>query len=175
VKVSWRSRDRDGGRRTHSVLYSPDGKDYLPVAAGLRGRSHTVDLSTLPGGKKARIQVIANDGVLTGNATSKRFAVPVKRPEVRILTPEPGANYVASDDVQLLAEVHDLQDAELQGDRIVWRSSLEGELGNGPSLLTHLEPGTHDITVTARNSGGKTGSASIRVEVEAVPGTFVAG
>jgi hypothetical protein len=172
VKVSWRSRDRDGGKRTHSVLYSSDGKQYLPVAAGLKGRSYKVDVSALPGGKKARIRVVANDGVLTGSATSKAFAVPVKAPEVSIVSPAPGQAFDSDDQVQLAAHVRDLQDQQFAAGDIVWRSSIQGELGTGPSLLTRLDAGSHEITATATNSGRKSGSASIRVEVEAVPPLF---
>jgi hypothetical protein len=172
VKVRWRSRDRDGGKRTHSVLYSSDGKEYLPVAAGLKGRSYTVDLSALPGGKKARIRVVANDGVLTGSATSKAFGVPVKAPEVSILSPAPGQAFDSDDQVQLTADVRDLQDRQFAAKDIVWRSNLQGELGTGPSLLTRLDAGSHEITATATNSGRKSGSASLRVEVEAVPPVF---
>jgi hypothetical protein len=175
AKVRWRSRDRDGGRRTHSVLYSADGKEYLPVAAGLRGKSYSVDLSELPGGKKARIRVVANDGVLTGAATSKTFKVPVKAPEVSILAPAPGAAFDADDQIQLSASVDDLQDNDFAAKDIVWRSDKQGELGTGPDLLTRLDAGTHEITVTATNSGKKSGSASIRLEVAEVPPLFDAG
>ncbi len=103
VKVRWRSRDRDGGRRTHSVLYSADGKEYLPVATGLRGNSYKVDLDRLPGGKKARVRVVANDGVLTGSDTSKGFKVAAKAPNVSILSPAAGTAFDADDQVQLAA------------------------------------------------------------------------
>ena len=175
VKVRWRSRDRDGGRRTHSVLYSPDGKEYLPVATGLRGRSHTVELDQLPGGKKARIRVVANDGVLTGSATSKTFKVRAKAPDVSILAPERGATFDADDQVQLVADVQDLQDQQFAAKDIVWRSDLQGELGTGPSLITRLDAGSHEITATATNSGKRSGSASIRLDVAAVPPLFDAG
>ena len=175
VKVRWRSRDRDGGRPTHSVLYSPDGKEYLPVATGLRGRSHTVELDQLPGGKKARIRVVANDGVLTGSSTSKTFKVPAKAPNVSILSPEPAAAGDADDQVQLVADVQDLQDQQFAENDIVWRSDRQGELGTGPSIVTRLDAGSHEITVTATNSGRKQGSASIRLEVDEVPPVFNAG
>ena len=175
VKVRWRSRDRDGGKRTHSVLYSADGKEYLPVASGLRGNSYKLDLDELPGGKKARIRVVANDGVLTGSDTSKDFKVAVKAPDVSILAPAAGTTFDADDQIQLVAGVQDLQDQQFAAKDIVWRSDVQGKLGTGTALLTHLDAGSHEITATATNSGRKSGSASIRVEVEAVPPLFDAG
>jgi hypothetical protein len=170
--VRWRSRDRDGGRRTYSLLYSADGKTYLPVAADLHKRSFKVDLSRLPGGRKARFRVIASDGVLTGTATSKAFAVPVKKPRVLISTPHDGANLSESEPVTLTAVANDLQDAAIPGGRIVWHSSLQGKLGKGSSITASLRPGTHEITVTATNSAGKSGQAKVTVNVAATPPTF---
>ncbi len=172
VKVRWASSDRDGGRRTYSLLYSPNGKRYIPVAADLHKRSFKVDTSRLPGGSHARFRVIASDGVLTGIATSKRFAVPVKPPRVLISTPHDGATAVEGESIQLSAVVDDLQDAAFPASRVVWRSSLQGMLGTGSSITASLTPGTHEVSVTATNSAGKSATATVTVDVTAIPPTF---
>ena len=172
VKVRWRSHDRDGGRRTYTLLYSANGRSDLPVAADLHKQSFKVDLSRLPGGARARFRVIASDGVLTGTATSKRFAVPVKPPRVLISTPADGANAVEGQPVQLTAVVDDLQDAAFPASGIVWRSSLQGDLGKGSSITASLQPGNHKISVTATNRAGKSTTASVTVNVAAIPPTF---
>jgi hypothetical protein len=101
--------------------------------------------------------------------------VPVKAPDVSILSPQPGAAFDADDQVQLVADVQDLQDQQFAAKDIVWRSDRQGELGTGPSLVTRLDAGSHEITATATNSGKKSGSASIRLEVAEVPPLFDAG
>lgn len=62
----------------------------------------------------------------------------------------------------------DLEDGELAGASLVWRSDRLGRLGTGPQLalpgLT-LEPGWHEITLTATDSDGQTGVASVRIFV----------
>ncbi len=173
VLVRWRGSDADRDRLNYSLLYSADGKEYLPVAAGLRKRSYKVDLRTLPGGKKARFRVVANDGVLTGAGNSKgKLKVPVKAPRVSILTPPSGAALVEGEQVQLAASVEDLQDAVFKAKQVVWTSSVQGELGRGATISAALQPGSHAITVSAENSAGKTGKAAVRVEVAAVPPTI---
>lgn len=170
VRVRWRASDADHDRLTYSLLYSGDGEDYLPVAAGLRKRSYEVDLRSLPGGRRAKFRVVANDGVLTGAATSKgKLRVPAKPPRVAILSPTSGEALVEKAQVQLAASVEDLQDANLKPRHVVWRSSVQGTLGRGTAITTTLKPGSHEISVRATNSAGRTGRAKLNVEVAAVP------
>ena len=170
VKVRWRARDADGGRLTYTLLYSHRGKNFIPVASGLRKRSYRVDLRRLPGGKKAKFRVIANDGVLTGSATSTRgLKVPAKSPSVSIATPRSGATFDAGQPVQMVAIVDDLQDPRLPAKKLVWRSSIQGKLGKGAAIAPRLDPGTHEVTLSATNSAGKKSAASITVRAAAVP------
>ena len=171
-RIRWRSQDRDSGGQTYSLLYSHDGRHYIPIAGGLRKRTYRVDLSQLPGGNKARFRVVASDGVLTGSATSGGFKVPVKSPRVSISTPQTGATLTEGTPIQFVADVSDLQDQRFDGAKVVWRSSLQGELGTGTAIAAPLGPGSHEVTVTATNSGGATTAAAITVEVTAVPPTF---
>jgi hypothetical protein len=68
-----------------------------------------------------------------------------------------------------VASVSDLQDPKFAESRIVWRSSIQGELGRGSAITAALAPGTHEITATATNSAGRSGSATVTVAVTAVP------
>ena len=172
VRVRWRSRDADGGRRTYTLLYAPKGKRLVPVAAGLRKRSYRVDLSRLPGGRRARFVVIANDGVLTGTDASKPIRVAAKPPQVSITAPAGGAELSSEGPVQLVATVRDLQDPRFDGADVVWRSSLQGELGRGTVLAATLAAGDHAITATATNSAGQSSSATISVRVSAPAPVF---
>ena len=169
LKVKWTGEDSDGDRLTYSLLYAADGKSYAPVAAGLRKRSYRVNLTLLGGGHKAAFKVIANDGVLTASARAKRLKVPAKAPHVAIAAPASGAKAVEGDSIQFIANVIDLQDARFEAGQIVWRSSLEGELGRGLTINRGLTAGVHEVTVTATNSAGRSSSRKVTVEVAAVP------
>ena len=174
VTVRWRSSDADGDRRTFTVLYSANGKRFVPVAAGLRRRNRLrVDLRKLPGGTRGRFLVIASDGVRTGSDRSnRRLRVPVKPPSVTVQTPAEGAELPPGVATPFFAAVTDLQDLSFGASRIVWRSSLQGELGRGAGIAPALNPGTHEITVTATNRGGRSASASLTVTVPSVPPVF---
>lgn len=172
VTISWRAKDADGGRPTATLQYAADGKHYVTIAAGLRKRSLRVDPDELPGGRRARFRVVVTDGVLTGTDASRRVKVEPKPPRVSIPTPRDGARYEKGETVQLTASVADPQRANPTRDAVVWRSSIQGELGSGAMLSTALQPGTHAITATATNPEGKSATATITVEVDAVPGSM---
>lgn len=172
--VRWKATDRDRDDLTYSLLYSPGrGADFLPVAAGLRGRSYRADLRRLPGGKRARFRVVANDGVLTGTASSRgKLQVKAKKPRVHVTAPATGASFNEGAPLQLAATVDDLQDATIPARRIVWRSDRSGEIGRGSAVVAQLAPGNHEITVTATNSAGRKASRSVEISVVATPPTI---
>jgi hypothetical protein len=173
ARLRWRAHDPDGGRLTYTVLYTPGGKnDYLPIAAGLRKRSARVDLSSLPGGHKARFQVIASDGVRTGSDVSRPLKVKAKAPHVLISSAGSGVEIPADQTIELVASVRDLQDVPFKAAKVSWASSLQGNLGTGTTINATLTPGTHEITATATNSAGKRGLATVIVHVAAVPPVF---
>ncbi len=172
VKVRWRARDADGDRLTHTLLYAPDGKSFTTVAAGLRKRSYRVGLTDLGGGSKARFKVITTDGVRTDIARSKPVKTPVEPPAVSIAAPASGAELPASQPVTLAANAQDVQDGTLLGKRIVWHSSLQGELGRGAAISARLEPGAHEITATATNGEGVQGTAVVKVTAIPDPPAF---
>jgi hypothetical protein len=166
VKLRWRSADADGGKRTYTVLYSPEGDAFTPIAIGLTRTSYVADLTELPGGEEtARFKVVANDGVLTGSDTTDYVTVPAQAPVVTISTT---ASEVPADTATVLtASVLDAQDIRFNGENVVWSSSVQGELGRGISISAELMPGTHEITATATNSAGVATIARITVTATA--------
>jgi hypothetical protein len=170
VKVRWKSSDADRNRRWYTVLYTPDGEHFVPVATGIRRTSVRVNLTTLPGGGSARFEVIASDGVRTGSDRSDRaFAVPVKPPHVSIATPVAGAEFLAGPPITFVSSTTDLQDGTLPASKLEWRSSLQGILGRGPAVTTALQPGRHVITLIATNQEGASAESSVEITVNAVP------
>ena len=72
--VHWEVDDPDPGaldEMTFTVLWSADGETWIPAAVDVTGTEVTIpDSAGLPGGDHVQVQVIANDGVRTGTATS---------------------------------------------------------------------------------------------------------
>lgn len=168
VTVRWTARDADGGPLWYTVLYRVDGR-AITVATALRRTSLHVDLRGLPGGSHARFEVLASDGIRTASDRSDRaFAVPVKPPHVFILSPGAGEQLLEGRPITFVGAASDLQDGQLAGARLVWSSSLQGELGSGSSVTTTLRPGTHTITLAATNRAGTTATATVTVTVKPV-------
>jgi hypothetical protein len=175
VRVRWRSSDADRNRRWYTLLYTPDGLNFVPVATGITRTSLTVDLTTLPGGSRARFEVITTDGVRTASDRSDRtFTVPVKPPRVSIATPADETEVVEGQPITFVGHAFDLQDGPLVPSQLEWRSSLQGMLGSGPTITPSLQPGTHVITLVGTNDAGESSSARVTVIVSAVPPLVVA-
>src|SRR6185295_11748671 len=58
---------------------------------------------------------------------------------------------------------------------IAWSSDLDGALGDGASLnLSTLQSGTHTITATVSDAGGKTDSATVSIVINGAPSVTIA-
>jgi PKD repeat protein len=90
-------------------------------------------------------------------------------PTVSITAPENGATFTPDEEVAFTGSASDLEDGDLTG-AIQWSSSLDGPIGTGGLFSTSaLSSGTHTITASVTDSGGKTGSDSITIDVTAAP------
>jgi hypothetical protein len=175
ITLRWRGYDADGDELRYTVLYSPDGKAFTPVATALKQTSLRVDLRSLPGGPNPRFEVMASDGVLTSSDISARgLEVPMKPPRVSIAAPAARAQITADRPITFVGAAADLQDGSLPASALVWRSSLDGVLGRGPSITATLKPGTHVITLTGTNKAGLSATATTTVTGTAVPPVVVA-
>jgi hypothetical protein len=157
VKFSWTASDADRDRLTYTFLYAPDGEHWQVLAAGLRGRSHEVDLDTLPGGEMPTFQVIAFDGTRGTSALSQPIPADAGsglKPGVAIKI-TPNSRFPSGFPVLLGAGAFDAEDRALPGEAIAWSSSIDGALGTGSELVVDdLSPGTHTITATVTDSDG---------------------
>jgi hypothetical protein len=162
--VSWTIQDSDSTSFTSRVLYSPDGGATWFQLGDTADTSDTEDFTQLPGSTNALIRVLVSDGVNTGSATSVPFTVPRKLPSsVAITNPPAGYAQASADPVQLIGGAFDPDDGFLTGNSLSWKSDIQGVLGTGSPLSVNLNPGTHNITLTATDSDGNSVSASLSV------------
>ncbi|MCW8140111.1 MAG: hypothetical protein KIT58_14525 [Planctomycetota bacterium] len=126
------------------------------------GEDLTID-SLSPGAH--RLELTATDEFGAVGKTTVRLRVHNEAPTVRIREPGDGRSFPARAEVRFVAEAHDPEGGLDEGD-IVWRSSRDGALGKGRSLKTdRLSIGEHQVTCTATDRHGASGSARVRVVI----------
>lgn len=168
VTFEWHMADPDGGAVFATVLYSADdGSSWNTLAVDQTDEALTMPRSAVAGSSTARIRVIVSDGVNTAQATSDRFEVANSGPTVDILSPLAGQVFSGVQAVVLEGVALDREEGALDH-AIAWSSSLDGLLGSGQSvalLASDLSEGTHEITASATDAGGETGTDTITIRV----------
>lgn len=91
-------------------------------------------------------------------------------PTVTIASPASGSVYTAGETISFAGSATDPDDGAVTGDALAWTSDLDGQLGTGGSVArSDLSAGTHTVTLTATDTQGGQGSASVTVEVNQPP------
>jgi subtilisin family serine protease len=84
-------------------------------------------------------------------------------PTVTIISPADGATFNSGALITFTGTATD-EDPDLAAS-LVWTSDKDGQIGTGGTFSKVLNDGTHSITASVTDSGGKTGSASITITV----------
>lgn len=166
LTVAWNASDPDGGILHHMVRYSADnGATWTVLGQSLTGNSLAVDMSGLPGGANARVQVITTDGLRTAIATSGPFAVQKHSPEVDILFPG-GTRFNHGEVIVLRGRAYDPEDGFLTA-TLQWQVAGQvNAAGDGEQFtLLNLPPGAYTARFTAADSDGNTSEATAQFVV----------
>ena len=92
-------------------------------------------------------------------------------PTVTITAPASGTSYTVGQRVDFRGSATDVEDGVIPDASLAWASSRDGAMGTGSALnYNALSLGTHTVTLAAVDSDSKTGTATISVTVNEVPG-----
>jgi hypothetical protein len=90
---------------------------------------------------------------------------------VEIVSPENGATILISQTVNLEGIAYDADSGSMPDDRLLWRSNVDGVLGEGDQLSTaELTAGQHTITFEADDGAGGTAADAVQIVVLNHPG-----
>jgi hypothetical protein len=147
--ISWEGKHPAGRPVYFIVRYSrDDGRTWLPASLRVRRSEETVNFDALPGGDRCRIKVEAHDGINVTSAESGAFSVAIKGCRPMILAPSEDATYEAGVLVTFRGQGYDLEERRVETSALLWRSSLDGEVGRGTVVDTReLSVGDHTIAL----------------------------
>ena len=92
-------------------------------------------------------------------------------PVVSITAPVDGTSVSEGTKLNFVANANDAEDGDISAE-LLWASSLDGSIpGGGKNVTATLSVGTHVITASAVDSGGRGGDEAITVTVTPTPGS----
>jgi hypothetical protein len=187
VTVTWTAADDDGDTLQHVLFYSRDaGDSWLPIGVNLEETTFAFSASDIPASKPGQgvFRVRTTDGFnVTDAATTQALTLDSSMaatlamggvageaignpPDVHLVSPNSGKIFAERASVILRAAAWDLEDELLDGDSVVWTSSLDGAIATGRWALTQaLSVGTHEITVSGTDADGQSTSKTIQVVI----------
>lgn len=87
-------------------------------------------------------------------------------PVASITSPAQDSVFTTDDTITFSGNGSDAEDGDLSGASLVWRSNLDGLIGTGETCTSDtLSAGIHQITLTATDSEGATGTQSVTIAV----------
>jgi hypothetical protein len=146
--IRWEASHPERAELAFVVLYSNDERSWIPLCLPQPETETAVDFDEMPGGEECRIRVLASDGLHTAVADSEAFSVRRKGPQPLILFPDDGAELPAGVPVTLWGQAMSPEDPGRDSSELRWTSSLDGELGTGPTVDAALSVGDHTLTLT---------------------------
>lgn len=160
-KIEWEAKG-DPPPVRYFVDYSPRSGFWEPLSLGLNAPHFIVDFANLAGGDECRIAVTASNGVRSSRVESEPFHVSDKPCAAAIMQPVDGTTI--SPNAVLVGNGWWREERKPEVEALRWTSDIQGELGRGRLVETHLKSGTHRITLHAGREG-RVGEESVTIHV----------
>jgi hypothetical protein len=168
LTVTWDADDADGDWLLYTLQYSNDnGQSWQVIANELITPTYTIeDTSAMAGSNgQSLIRVIASDGWHTAyDQSDTTFTLPLHAPEVFIHN----ETEFFTDTIELIGSAIDAEDFQLTGESLRWSVDALGIVGWGETaVLQDMPPGSYQVTLTATDSDGMVGTATLTIVVRA--------
>jgi fibronectin type 3 domain-containing protein len=169
IAIRWAANDPDGDSLTCDILGSPDGgSTWLPIALNIQSTNTLLwDTSRARGGNNWKVKVVATDGFHTGQDISDQpFSIATKPPVVVIDYPTSGSVVLEDQEITFWGSASDPEGGTISPSSLLWRSSLSGTLYQGDRFRRKLPPGTHVISLEAKDPENKVSKAYCAIAVK---------
>lgn len=139
------------------IFFESSASRSLVVEAMVPQRRYTLDLKSLPGGKRCRVWAHYCNGMRSAVASSPSFNLPPLPASVRILEPARGAKLRFGQPLEMAGQTVDVQSASnaRRQDQLVWL--LDGRrVGSGSvACVMQPSPGKHTIELVDEHRSGR--------------------
>ncbi len=115
-----------------------------------------------------RIDLVLDRFKVTIDSDDTPSPPPNEPPTVFITSPADGSTFDSGTTIDFAGTASDTEDGDLTAS-LVWTSNIDGNIGTGGSISAILSDGTHTITASVTDSGGKSASDSISITVGTPP------
>lgn len=137
--------------------------------AGQIGTGTSFSLSSLAVGTHTITLTVTDSQGAKGTATVTIVitgAVVNQPPTAQITSPTANALIAQGTSISFAGSGHDPEDGTLSGASLVWTDNVSGQIGTGTSFsLATLAGGPHTITLTATDSKGAHGTATVNITI----------
>jgi hypothetical protein len=175
LRIAWSATDPDGDALVSTVEFSPNGgRTWKPlgiVPAGVT--SLRVPRAQLPRARRGELRVTVADGFNAASDSARNLRTAGAPPAVRIVSPPGGTRVRADTNVVLDGTAFDDAGKPIAGKRLRW-SSGKRRLGRGARVDADVHELGRTITLRARDSAGRVGTARIRLRIDRVAPFFTA-
>lgn len=139
--------------------WSQDGALWHGLAVGLTDGAK-LPLTGLPPGR-VQVRLLAHDGFSTAHSEAMEIDVPEQAPEVAIVYPSDSQTVLAGTVMEVVGSAVGQAGDPIEDGLLEW--ALDGErIGSGRVASLTLEPGEHELSLTARASHDGTATVRIR-------------
>jgi hypothetical protein len=167
IRVKWKAQYHDN-RLNYLLRYSNDGgSTWRAIAPRLHVTEYIVNLDLLPGGERCQFQVLATEGIRTGEAVSVYFSVARHPCRTMIIKSEIPNILTVGQKLTFLGLSFSPDTGSLHPSELRWDSDVEGPLGSGSEINNiNLRPSLHKISLRAPDALGGESVDSIQIEVK---------
>ncbi len=169
ISFSGTAADTEDGDLSASINWSLNADGSNPFGEGA-----SAELSTLSVGQHTIYASVTDSGGLTAFASVTVTVNANAEPTVSIDAPAGGSTFTEGQSITFSGTATDNEDGDLSA-QIAWSYTTNGSaptaIGTGASVGSALPVGTHTVTATITDSGGKSATDSISVTVNANPST----